>query len=849
MGLFRASSKHSKHAENISAEYDENINDITPAFGGNPIHTASHAFTPEEVIGIPTKPTQQIRMEGAENRPSPLENLRNKVVSNKTSESNNVKPDIKSKKNTVLPQNMSTNVQPTKDEAKTLLEKCIPFISQDGKLPQNEEPAYKLDSFEKIINTSGSKAAELLERLNKISTVTYDDLSGNNTTYSPVTVKDEHEKTTTVLEIEKIDMVSEVNSEPTVAKTYEPLNSQDFTRTISFDLPKNDEYDDISSGKTRIIDLSDEFLSDSDNEGNQIHTNDVLLNFSEENETLEEDYTNYSDAKNIGKKLLLKLRNSKLRLFFTILFTAILSLCKIPAVHDALFVMPFRFTIICSIIFFIICLINLDIFVGVVSLFGKRKQINGLTGVVALGALIYMLNSIFNNTNPYNLLLFASLFVLFKCIADYLKASTILNNFRIIATKSSKYGIKLVDDRKITFAMAKNTINGDVLAATDVKAENILDFIKNTNSDRALDGKIGGYSLLFVLISIIIAFIAGFSKLSINSFLEIFAVMLGIFFAPTILFTHIYPLFVAGKKLNKNGAMITSVAAAEILETANAVTVRCSDIFPAGTVTLYNMKVLDPNSIDRTIVDAAAITKQVNSPLNDIFMKIAKTQGDSLPEASSVIYADRLGINGWVDDRHIFIGNRTLLEAHGIKTPPLDVDKRILRAGYFPVYVACNDTPCALLMVKYNVDANIAYELQNLCNTGVVVLIDTCDQNIVNEMICDYFGLYPDSVCVMGGSGSQLYKNITAKTDSISSVAAHKGSPLGLLSIFNCAARIKKCKSVLFVYHIISSIVMAAIYIYSSYLNVVSPIESGMAIVFLVLSIIISFIVSLFSRP
>ena len=849
MGLFRASSKHSKHAENTSAGYDENINDIIPAFGGNPIHTASHAFTPEEVIGIPTKPTQEIRMEGAENRPSPLENLRNKVVNNKTSETNNVRSGVKSKKNTVLPQNMPTDVKTTKDEVKTLLEKCIPFISQDGKLPQNEEPAYKLDSFEKIINTSGSKAAELLEKLNKISTVTYDDLSGNNTAYSPAVIKDEYEKTPPVLEIEKIDMVPEVSYEPTVAKTYEPLNSHDFTRTISFDLPKNDEFDDISSGKTRIIDLSDEFLNDTDNEGNQIHTNDILLNFREEYETPEEDYRSYADAKNIGKKLLLKLRNSKLRLFFTIIFTAILSLGKIPTIHDALFVVPFRFTIISSVIFFIICLINLDIFLGVVSLFGKRKQLNGLTGIVALSALVYTLNCILNNTNPYNLILFASVFVLFKCIADCLKASTILNNFRIIATKNNKYGIKLVDDRKITFAMAKNIISGDVLAATDVKTENILDFVKNTNCDRALDGKIGGYSLLFVLLSIVVAFIAGISKLSINGFLEVFAVMLGFSFAPTILFTHTYPLFVAGKKLNKNGAMITSVNAAEKLETANAVTVRCSDIFPAGTVTLYNMKVLDPNSIDRTIFDAAAITKQVNSPLNDIFMKIAKTQSDSLPEASSVIYADRLGINGWVDDRHIFIGNRTLLEAHGIKTPPLEVDKRILRGGYFPVYVACNDSPCALLMVKYNVDANIASELQTLCNTGVVVLIDTCDQNIVNEMVCDYFGLYPDSVCVMGGSGSQLYKNITAKTESISSVAAHKGSPLGLLSIFNCAAKIKKCKSALFVYHIISSIIMAAIYIYSSYLNVVSPIESGMSIVFLGISMIISFIVSLFNRP
>ncbi len=846
MALFKANSKHSKHNENTSAGFEENTNQAVQAFGGNPIHTASHAFTPEEVIGIPSKPTEEIHMAGAEDKPSPLDALRKKAQNRKVTEKPVEKPKNK-KATTVLPQT-TIDVAKPEDDSKTLLEKCIPFISQDGKLPISEKPDYELDSFEKIINTSGSKAADLLEKLNRISNVTYDDLSAKNTTYTAPVADDETVPVAPVFEIEKIDMTPETVIEPTVAKTYEPGNSQDFTRTISFDPPTADNFDDISSGQTRIIDLSNEFLNDAETEGERIHTNDVLLD-SEESETPEEDYISYADAKNIGRKLLLKSRNSKLKLFFTVLLTVVLALGKIPAIHDMLFVVPTRFTIISSVIFLMICAINWDIFAGVVSLFGKRKKLIGLTGIVASAAIIYSVDSVINKTNPYNIMLFTSVLIAFKCIAECMKATTILNNFRIIATKNGKYGIKLVDDRHVTFAMAKNTISGDVLAATDVKTENILNFIKNTNSDKALDGKLGGFALILVLVSIIVAFVTGISKLSINSFLETFTVMLGFSFAPTILFTHIFPLFTAGKKLNKMGAMITSINAAEKLETANAVTVRCSDIFPAGTVTLYNMKVLDPNSIDRTIFDAAAITKQINSPLNDIFMKIAKTQSNTLPEASSVIYADRLGINGWVDDRHIFIGNRTLLEAHGIKTPPLEVDKKILRSGYFPVYVACNDSPCALLIVKYNVDPDIANEMQNLCNTGVVLLIDTCDQNIVNEMVCDYFGLYPDSVCVMGGSGSQLYKNVTAETQSISSVAAHKGSPLGFLSIFNCASKIKKSKSALFVYHIISSVIMSAVYIYSSYLSDISPIESGMALVYLGISLVISFIVSLFNRP
>lgn len=42
---------------------------------------------------------------------------------------------------------------------------------------------------------------------------------------------------------------------------------------------------------------------------------------------------------------------------------------------------------------------------------------------------------------------------------------------------------------------------------------------------------------------------------------------------------------------------------------------------------------------------------------------------------------------------------------------------------------------------------------------GITMLIDSSDPNLTEEMICDYMGLYDDSVKVMSTAGCHMYKN------------------------------------------------------------------------------------------
>ena len=859
MGFF-VNNKHGKHSADADS-YDSTVETtgfkMTPA-GEKSKFNAPHALTAEEVINFgnnsPIKPTDEIKMQGAANSVSPIEALKQKMRNNRKAEETVQKAEATPTK--VTPKKVIPKTAPLKAEetsnAPSLLDKCMPYIIEGGNIPKEEKPAYTLESIDSIINTSENKAAQLLEKLNRLGSVTYDDLSK-----APPAVKNEKPTVEDALSVplagntpeiatEQIEMHREENAKQPISTISDIDNSGDITRTISFEaLNSNTEFEDISSG-TKIIDLSSEIFEETTQPESAVFT---PLFDEQETFKVADDYKTYDDAKRIGKQLIINRNSARIKEIFTIFLTLILAIARLPFIYDKLYVNPTFFAGISVAIFALICAINYDMFWCFKTIFKKQRTVEANIGILSATSLIYAIVCLSSSVNPYNMLLLTSVIISFKSIAIFMRESSHLGNFRVIATQTDKYGIKFIDDRHITFAMAKNSIEGDVLIGAPVKVKNIQDFLTNTHRDEAMNGKLGVYTVFSLVSAFIIALFTGIGSKSFNDFLLMLNSILAFAFAPTLLFTDILPLRRASKKLNKKGAMICGAECAKEIENANAAVINCCDLFPAGTISLYNMRVLNSNQIDSTILDAAAVASQAGSPIYPILENIAKTQNAEMPVADTVKYEERLGVSGWVGNRHIFIGNRTLLEAHGISTPSIEVDKKILRNGYFPIYIASGDKPCALLIVKYNVKTSIAYEMQRLTGSGVTLLVDSCDPNLTSEMIGDYFGIHPEMIRVMGSSGVQLCHDATEYLEYHSSGAAYRNFGDSFVAIFNCAAKIKRAITSLSIYHIIASVIMTAAYIYSSYLNEISPVNSGSAFAYLGVSLVISFVVYLFNRP
>ena len=766
---------------------------------------------------------------------------------------------------------------------KTLLEKCRPFIldGEGDDSAMHAAPTYKLESVAEILK---SESLKTLDKLSQKYDISFDDLgkygfSDNpkknepqkpaDKAAKPVTQPVKEEKAAPKREPEVYeDIISSVSgnaaSNKNVFHVISDIDTSDsqpekpetpdmsHTATIKFTpVADSDSTSRISvSSQTRPLDLTGE-LAELTDDGTEAHESELKLEQTEFDEyEPKEEFRSEKDAKHFLRMLSVKKRSHFLRAFFSVLFTLLLACSKLPFLSETILAHTRTADIICTAVLAIIILINADMFGSVARIISRRSSPEICAVTASLSVLAYAVAAAYASEPAMDMLLLCGIILSFRSVCVFLAASGRLLSFRQIAGNTPKRAVKLIDDRAVTFAMAKNSIEGDVLAAAPQRTSHIDGFMKYSTFRVVLAGKLPAVTLVSLVLSLAVGFAgASYFDGAVYGFyaaaaVQCFAAM------PVLFFIDSLPFASAAKRLSRCGAMIAGKVGAEHIEYANAVVFSSEDIFPSGTVTLHNMQLLSDNSIDDTIIRAASLTDALNSPLAPIFKKIAGTDKNVvLPDSDTVKYEDRMGISGWVDDRLLFIGNRTLMEAHGIECPSVEVDRKILRQGFFPVYVAAEDKAYALLTVHYTVRPDISRELRRVSALGVTMLINSSDPNMTEEMICDYMGLYEDSVKVMSAAGCHMYKNAVTYTPRCQAPAAYKGSPVGLASIISSASRIKKSNILLTVLYTLTSVIGAILFAYMSFNSSGSLLSGAFVLLYCLISTVVSYILYLTQKP
>lgn len=385
----------------------------------------------------------------------------------------------------------------------------------------------------------------------------------------------------------------------------------------------------------------------------------------------------------------------------------------------------------------------------------------------------------------------------------------VIRNFELIANSADKKAVAIVKSQAATKAVVGNSISGSALICCGAETTNLKNFLKYTYCADPAAGKIKLVTVIGLIAGLVLGLIAGITTGSVATGTSVFAAALCVVATPASLLLSNLPLNMAAGRLKLYDAMLTGHRAADELDLCNGIAVSCNDIFPEGTIRLVDMKLLSPNPIDKSMLDAAALADAIGSPLAGIFKQVstAASYHNHKHKVDTIAYEDKMGISGWVDDRRVFVGNRILMEAHGFTNlPPVELDKKIMRKGYFPVYLVSDNVPCALLVVKYAPDEEIAYELRRLCNTGTTVFVHNCDPNISDQMLCDYFGLYPETVSVMSKQGAEQYQELVKYRREISAGAAYRGPISGLFATMTAAISVKRTVSVMTVLYVMLAV-------------------------------------------
>lgn len=765
----------------------------------------------------------------------------------------NTKPEPeKAAEKPVIPEKPAAPKKPEK----SLLEKCRPFIIDDEghDSAMKDTPAYRLESVADILSSESHKT---LDRLSQKYDIEFDDL-GHNKPAAPEKVPEPpkreifEEKMPAARDIQTNvpHIISDIDAAGGEGKTEMPDIQS--SATIKFTpVSDSDSSSRISvSSQTRSIDLTGELsrLPDSDDDGTDPETRLEQNEF--EDFKPREEFENESEAKHFLRKLSLIKRSRFLRCFATVILTLITAFAELPFMSAILLANTKVSMTVLTALFAVIMLINLDMFGSIPRAFSRFSTPDIFAVTSSLSVLIYSVIGTLKNEITLNILLLGAFILSVRAISVFFRSSHTLTGFKQIAGNKPKRAVKLINDPAVTFAMAKNSIDGDVLAAAPRKTAHIDDYMKYTSFRVYFGGRLPIMTVVSLLLSVILGFAcAAYFDNMLYGFYSAAAIQC-IAAAPVLFLIVDLPLYSASKRLARRGAAIAGKMGAEYIEKANAIVISSEDLFPSGTVTLHNMQLLSDNSIDDTIMRAASLTDSLSSPLAPIFKKIAGTAGDFvMPDSDTVKYEDRMGISGWVNNKLLFVGNRTLMEAHGIAVPSIETDRKLLRKGYFPVYVATDDKACALLAVQYSVKPELAREFRKISAMGITMLIDSSDPNLTEEMICDYMGLYDDSVKVMSTAGCHMYKNAVTFTEHCSAPAAYKGNPAALASIVSSAVKIKKSSLLLAVFYALSCVAGVVLFAYASFGGSGSVIGSGAVLLYCLIGTAISVILYLTGKP
>ena len=735
-------------------------------------------------------------------------------------------------------------------------EKCRPFILDDEghDSAMKETPTYKLESVADILN---NQSAKTLDRLSEKYEIEFDDL-GRNKPAAPEKVPEPpkrevfEEKMPAARDIQTNvpRIISDIDSDSGESAVEMPDISG--TATIKFTpVTDSDSTSRISiSSQTRSIDLTGELSRLPESTDDDADPETRLEQNEFEDYKPAEEFEDESGTKHFLRKLSLIKRGSFLRCVSTVLLTLITAFAELPFMSALLIAHTKVSMTVYTAVLGIIILINLDMFKSVPKIFSRFSTPDIFAVTASLSVMLYSVIGILKNEITLNMLLLAAFILSVRSVAAFFRAAHTLTGLRQIAGNKPKRAVKLINDPAVTFAMAKSSIEGDVLAAAPRRTAHIDDYMKYTSFRVYFSGKLPVITVVSLLLSVILGFAcAAYFDGMLYGFYSA-AVVQCIAAVPVLFLIDDMPLYSASKKLARRGAEIAGKMGAEYLEKVNAIVLSSEDLFPSGTVTLHNMQLLSDNSIDDTIMRAASLTDSLASPLAPIFKKIAGTVGDFvMPDSDTVKYEDKMGVSGWVNNKLLFVGNRTLMEAHGIDVPSIETDRKLLRRGYFPVYVATDDKACALLAVQYTVKPELAREFRKISAMGITMLIDSSDPNLTEEMICDYMGLYDDSVKVMSTAGCHMYKNAVTYTEHCSAPAAYKGNPVALAALVSSAVKIKKSSLLLAVLYALSCVAGVVMFAYTSFSGSGSVLGSAAVLLYCLISTVVSAILYLTGKP
>lgn len=486
---------------------------------------------------------------------------------------------------------------------------------------------------------------------------------------------------------------------------------------------------------------------------------------AEEPEYLE-DFTDYEDAQTVRSELYYRLNRGRIGAFVTLVWEVML-ICTAVLFSVGVITNPYLYVVDSVVVLLIMMLINHALFRdGWEDLREGKAGSETAVGLVSALTLVHTLVQLFTPEAADNRLLpaLAGFGLLLAACNRQLHLRRIVRNFEFVAREGEKWAAKRVEDPKDANEIGRAAVAVGQPEVAYFRPVPFLHHYLGRAYERYEEAPfLQWYLPAMGIVSLLCALVYAIAFGSVGDGFTLF-VMLCALSAPVASGVAVsFPLLRGAKRIEKKGGMLVGQAAVERFGRLHALAVDAADLFPDHCMLLGGIKTFSGTRIDEAILDAAAVSITAGGPLSHVFRRIIQNRTDLLEEVDTLVYEQEMGLSGWVGGRRVLVGNRRLLENHGVDVPSRDYEMKYSRNGRQLVYLSTAGELSAMFIVTYDVDEEIAASVRAMNKEDITLLVRTCDPNVTQELICSTLGLDDYYVEILGTSARRRYEQLVGE--------------------------------------------------------------------------------------
>ena len=275
------------------------------------------------------------------------------------------------------------------------------------------------------------------------------------------------------------------------------------------------------------------------------------------------------------------------------------------------------------------------------------------------------------------------------------------------------------------------------------------------------------------------------------------------------------PMWRFNRQAARENAWVSGFGATEEFEDVDTVVVDANELFPEGSIVLHGIKTLGMDKIDDHILDAASIVCYAKSTLAPIFLQVIEHRTSLLRPVDNVVIEDGMGLAGWVNGRRVLVGNRDLLQNHGIDVPSREYENRYLKENRDIVYLATSGEISAMFIISYSADPKIERTMIRLLRTDLSMLVRSTDPNITARKLAGIFTFPVNMIRLIPGKSYADYRKLTLRQPRASAALMLDGKLSSLAASLSAVRRIRSSLSLstlLQTIGVIAGFMMIAVY-------------------------------------